>query len=62
MERARTGTFLGEFTQSRKTAAAVKLVPGQIVRVGLTRFMVEKEDYPGDKLKMMDHLTAGIDR
>ncbi len=53
------GTFIGEFAQSRKIAAAVRLVPGQIFRVGLTRFRLEKEDYQGDKLKMAAHVTAG---
>ncbi len=53
------GTFIGEFAQSRKIAAAVKLLPGQIFRVGLTRFRLEKEDYQIDKLKMTAHLTAG---
>ncbi len=53
------GTFIGEFAQARKIAAAVKLSPGQIFRVGLTRFRLEKEDYQGEKLKMVNRLAAG---
>ncbi len=54
------GTFIGEFARSRKIAAAVKLLPGQIFRVGLTRFRLEEEDYEGDKLKMVNRLAAGV--
>ena len=53
------GTFIGEFAQSRKIAAATKLLPGQIFRVGLTRFRLEKEGYQVDKRKMAAQLTAG---
>ncbi len=52
-------TFIGEFAQSRKIVGAVRLVPGQIFRLGLTRFRLEKEDYQIDKLKIAAHLTAG---
>ena len=38
------GTFIGEFAQSRKIAAAEKILPGQIFRVGLTRFRLEHKD------------------
>jgi pSer/pThr/pTyr-binding forkhead associated (FHA) protein len=38
------GTFIDEFAQSRKLTAAEKILPGQIFRVGLTRFKLEKED------------------
>lgn len=37
------GTFIGEFAASRKIASATKLTPGQIFRVGLTRFRLETE-------------------
>ena len=53
------GTFIGEFAQSRKISSAVKLLPGQIFRVGLTRFKLEKENYQISKLKMATHLTTG---
>ena len=53
------GTFVGEFAQSRKIAVAVKLLPGQIFRVGLTRFRLEKEDFQFDKLKMAAQVAAG---
>ncbi|MDP2784618.1 MAG: FHA domain-containing protein [Sulfurimicrobium sp.] len=46
------GTFIGEFAQSRKITAPVKLVAGQIFRVGLTRFRLEKEGYQVNKLMM----------
>lgn len=39
------GTFIGEFTASRKIASATKLTPGQIFRVGLTRLRVETEGF-----------------
>jgi pSer/pThr/pTyr-binding forkhead associated (FHA) protein len=38
------GTFIGEFAQSRKLTAAEKILPGQIFRVGLTRFRIEHGD------------------
>ena len=44
------GTFIGEFAQSRKLTTAEKLLPGQIFRVGLTRFRLEKEDFQIGKL------------
>lgn len=44
------GVFIGEFAQSRKLTAAEKLLPGQIFRVGLTRFRLEKEGFQADKL------------
>lgn len=55
------GTFVGEFAHSRKVAAAVKLLPGQIFRVGLTRFRLEREGYQADILKMAAQVTAGAE-
>ena len=43
------GTFIGEFAQSRRITEPVKLVAGQIFRVGLTRFRLENEDYQEKK-------------
>ena len=44
------GVFIGEFAQSRKIVAAEKILPGQIFRVGLTRFRLEHEDAQAGKL------------
>ena len=55
-----TATFVGEFAQSRRIAAAVKLAPGRIFGVGLARFGLENENCQGDKLRMVDHLAAGV--
>ena len=38
------GTFIGEFAHSHKISSAVKLSPGQIFRVGLTRLRLEDAD------------------
>jgi hypothetical protein len=43
------GTFIGEFAQSRRTTIPVKLVAGQIFRVGLTRFRLDMDVNPGNK-------------
>jgi pSer/pThr/pTyr-binding forkhead associated (FHA) protein len=53
------GTFIGEFAQSQKISAPVKLLPGQIFRVGLTRFRLEKEDYQVNKLTMAAQVAEG---
>ena len=47
------GTFIGEFKESRRISAPVKLVAGQIFRVGLTRFRLENGDYQEKKLTMV---------
>ena len=47
------GTFIGEFAQSRRVTAPVKLVSGQIFRVGLTRLRLENEDYQEKKQTMI---------
>ena len=52
------GTFIGEFAQSCKIAVATKLLPGQIFRVGLTRFRLEQEGYQVDKLKVVAHQSG----
>jgi len=44
------GTFIGEFAQSRKVTVPVKLLAGQIFRIGLTRFRLEKKGYLSNKL------------
>ena len=54
------GTFVGEFAQSRKISSAAKLLPGQIFRVGLTRFRLEREDYQVDTVKKTAHLTVRV--
>ena len=46
------GTFIGEFAQSYRITAPVKLAARQIFRVGLTRFRLEMEDYQDKKLTM----------
>lgn len=53
------GTFIGEFAQSRKITVPVKLLAGQIFRIGLTRFRLEKEDYQVNKLMVVAHATEG---
>ncbi len=47
------GTFIGEFAQSYRITAPVKLAARQIFRVGLTRFRLEMEDYQDKKLTMV---------
>lgn len=44
------GTLIGEFAQSRKLAAAENILPGQIFRVGLTRFRLENVDSQIDQV------------
>ena len=39
------GTFIGEFAASRRISSATKLIPGQILRVGLTRLRLEEDDF-----------------
>lgn len=53
------GTFIGEFAQSQKISAPVKLLPGQIFRIGLTRFRLEKEGYQVRHLMMVAQATKG---
>lgn len=36
------GSFVGEFSRSRKIAEGTELKPGTIFRVGRTRFMIEQ--------------------
>lgn len=38
------GTFVGEFKQSQRISRAVRLSPGQILRVGCGRFRLEATD------------------
>ena len=38
------GTFLGEFAKSEKIAGSVLVSPGQVFRVGRTRFLLESSD------------------
>ncbi len=38
---SRNGTFIGEFAGSSRIAASVRLYPGQILRVGMTRLRFE---------------------
>lgn len=52
------GTFIGEFAQSRRISAATKILEGQIFRVGLTGFKLEKEDYQVSKLKTVKHISV----
>ncbi|MBP6421811.1 MAG: FHA domain-containing protein [Propionivibrio sp.] len=53
------GTFIGEFALSRKIAAPVKLLVGQIFRIGLTRFRLENDDYQANHLKNVANITEG---
>ncbi len=47
------GTFIGEFAQSQKISGPVKLLPGQIFRIGLTRFRLEEKGYQVSNLAMV---------
>lgn len=47
------GTFVGEFAQSHRITAPVKLVAGQIFRIGLTRLRLEEGDYQDTKQTMV---------
>ena len=38
------GTFLGEFAQAERIAGPVRVSPGQVFRVGQTRFRLEASD------------------
>jgi pSer/pThr/pTyr-binding forkhead associated (FHA) protein len=46
--RSTNGTFVGEFAQSQQITGPVRLSPGQIFRVGCTRFRLEATDKPMD--------------
>jgi pSer/pThr/pTyr-binding forkhead associated (FHA) protein len=54
------GTFVGEFAQSRKISTAAKILPGQIFRIGLTRFKLEEDDFQVGNLKMTAQLVARV--
>lgn len=53
------GTFIGEFAQSRKISAPVKLLLGQIFRIGLTRFRLENEDCQVNKVAKVAYASEG---
>ena len=53
------GTFIGEFAHSRKISAAVKLPPGEVFRVGLTRFRLENENRQGEEVGILANTAVG---
>lgn len=52
------GTFVGEFAQSLRIAAPTRILAGQIFRVGLTRFRLEKEGYQMREFRMAAQVTV----
>ncbi len=57
---SRNGTFVGEFAGSTRLVAPVRLAPGQIFRVGLTRLRI---DPPGSALAEAETSAASaLDR